>query len=537
MRHLVNVIARYELLLLAAATPFLLFPSKWTPIGVALIAVAWACRWIATGHISARTAMDVPIILLLIMTGVSLIPSVALDLSLNRMSIIILGVALFYGMVNGMPSEAHIHYMGMALVVVGLTVAVVSFLGTDWEIGALIELPAVYGRLPGPVIRGLPGSGVIEEYDLINPRVTAGALAILLPVPLAYLVFGQGRKLRLLSALTALVMVGVLLLTQAPQGLLGLAAALFLIGVWRSRWFLLSLPLGLAGILAAWHLLDLSQVLDSWLTPATTEALDFALYSRAVNGAWGVAMVRDMPYTGIGLNTFPVIDGLYSGGGGHAPHAHNTLIQTAVDLGVPGLVALLALLAAFAYTVALAYRASRSRNQRALLVGICGVVLAWLAYGLLDSITLGHKPGLAIWVALGLAAAIRLQVEQPPTQAVPFPKRFSRNWMVLVVLPLVLLLAMVGLTARNSIGAFYVNLGVMEAHRALANPESVDSVTDHLDAAEEYFQQAIRWDSRARRARRLLDWTHSLDGKVLSKRWPRESANVEQWRSVLGDEE
>jgi len=519
MRHVIDVVARYELLLLAAATPFLLFPGKWTPIGLALIAVAWACRWVATGHLSARTAMDVPIILLLIMTGVSLIPSVALDLSLNRMSIIILGVALFYGMANGLHSERHIHYMGIALVVVGLVVAVVGLLGTDWEIGALIEVPALYGRLPGPLIRGLPGSGVIEEYDLINPRVTAGALAILLPVPLAYLVFGQGRKLRLLSGGTALVMAAVLLLTQAPQGFLGLAAALFLIGVWRSRWVLLSLPLGLAGIFAAWHLLDLSQVLDGWLTPATTEALDFAIRSRVVNAARGVGMIRDMPYSGVGLNTFPVVEGLYSFGSCHAEHAHNTLIQTAVDLGVLGLVALLALLAAFAYTVAHAYRASRSRDQRALLVGICGAMVAWLAYGLLDGMTLGHKPGLAIWVALGLAAAIRLQVEQPPTQAVPFPKRFSRNWMVLVVLPLVLLLAMVGLTARNSIGAFYVNLGVMEAHRALATPDSPTSVATHRDAAEEYFRQALRWDPTRGRTHHLLEWTLSED--ILKQRWPR----------------
>lgn len=521
MKHVIDVVARYELLWLAAATPFLLFPGKWAPIGLALIGVAWACRWVATGRLSARTAMDVPIILLLIMTGVSLIPSVALDLSLNRMSIIILGVALFYGMVNGLHTEKQIHYMGVALVLVGLIVAVVGLLGTDWEIGALIEVPALYGRLPGPVIRGLPGSGVIEEYDLINPRVTAGALAILLPVPLAYLVFGQGAKLRLVSGLTALVMVGVLLLTQAPQGFLGLAAALFLIGVWRSRWFLLSLPLGLAGIFAAWHLLDLSQVIDSWLTPATTEALDFAIRSRVVNAARGVGMIRDMPYTGIGLNTFPVIDGLYSFGRSHADHAHNLFVQTAADLGVLGLVALLALLAAFAYTVVHAYRASRSRDQRALLVGICGVMVAWLAYGLLDSITLGHKPGLAIWVALGLAAAIRLQVEQPPTQAVPFPKRFSLNWLLLVVLPLVLLLAMVGLTARNSIGAFYVNLGVMEAHRALANPDSPTSVATHRDAAEEYFRQGLRWDPTRGRAHRLLEWTLSED--ILKQRWPRET--------------
>jgi putative inorganic carbon (HCO3(-)) transporter len=529
IRKAINAIARYELLLLAAATPFLLFPGAWTPIGVLLIAVAWVCRWIATGRISARTAMDVPIMLLLIMTGVSLIPSVDLDLSINRLWIYILGVALFYGMVNGLHSERHIHLMGIGLVLVGLMVAVVSFLGTDWEIGILVDVPAIYDRLPGPLIRGLPGSGVLEEYDLVNPRLVAGTLAILLPLPLAYLISGQGWKLKLISGVTALVMTCVLLLTQAPQGFLGLAVGLFLIIVWWSRWPLLSLPLGLGGLFMAWRFLDIQQRVGNWLTPDNLAALNFGIYSRAVNGAWAIATVRDMPYTGIGLNTFPVITELYSSGRDHVVHAHNTLIQTAVDLGIPGTIVLIALLAAFGFTAARAYRASLNPNQRALLIGICGAIAAWLAFGLLDGITLGHKPAAALWVMLGLAAALRLQLEQPTPKAVPFPRRFSLKWLVLVVLPIVLLLVLAGLTAPKTIGAFYLNLGVIEAHRALASLDSGDSAQPHLVAAEEYFRQAIHWDPGRGRAHRLLDW--SLSGNI--QRWPRDSANVERWRSIF----
>jgi putative inorganic carbon (HCO3(-)) transporter len=521
VRHLAHLIAKYELLLLAAATPFLLFPGMWTPVGLALLAMAWVARRVATGRISARTAMDVPIILLLVMTGVSLFPSVDLSLSLNRSCLILLGVALFYGIVNSVHTAWQIHYIGIALVLLGLLIAVIGLLGTDWEIGLLVDIPAVYERLPGPMIRGLPGSGVIEEYDLVNPRVVAGALAILMPVPLAYLIFGRGRRLRTLSSCTAVAMAAVLLLTQAPQGYLGLAAALFLIGVWWSRWALIALPLGTSGLIGAWGLLRPHQVLVERLSVETMGTLDFGLGSRIVNGARGLGMVRDMPFTGIGLNTFPAVDGLYSFGRSHAEHAHNLYIQTAVDMGVLGLVALLALLAAFAYTVARAYGSPMSRNQRALLIGVCGVVVAWLAYGLLDSITLGHKPGAAVWVALGLAATTRLQVEVPATTALPFPPRRGRQWLLVVLIPLVVLAMIVGLTAHKSIGAFWVNLGVMEAHRALANADSPASVADHRDASEEYLREAIRWDPSRARAHRLLEWTMSED--VGSKRWPRET--------------
>jgi putative inorganic carbon (HCO3(-)) transporter len=534
IREAINTIARYELLLLALATPFLLFPGIWTPIGVTFIALAWACRWIASGRLSVRTAMDIPIILLLIMTGVSLIPSVDLDLSLNRFWIYILGVALFYGMVNGLHSERHVHLMGIGLVLVGLVVALVSFVGTDWKIGILVEIPAIYDRLPGPLIRGLPGSGVLEEYDLVNPRLVAGTLAILLPVPLAYLILGQGWKPRLLSGLTALMMMAVLLLTQAPQGFLGLAVALALIVVWWSRWALLGVALGLGGLIVAWRFFDAQQRVSSWLAPQAIEVLDFGVYSRVVDGAWGVAMIRDMPYTGIGLNTFPVVNELYSSGRDHVVHAHNTLIQTAVDLGIPGTIVLIALLAAFGFTAARAYRASLNPNQRALLIGICGAIAAWLAYGLLDAITLGHKSAAVLWVMLGLVVAMRLRVRQSATRAATAPSSFSRKSFALALLLLLLLVAIAGLTARKAIGTFYLNLGVMESHRALANADSPYNVTQHLDAAEGYFHQAIQWNPSATRAHHLLDWIHSLDGDILSKRWPRDSANVERWRNVFG---
>jgi hypothetical protein len=290
-------------------------------------------------------------------------------------------------------------------------------------------------------------------------------------------------------------------------------------------------------LLVAWMVADLPQRIAGWLGPQTVEVLDFGLYSRLVNGAWGISMILDMPYTGIGLNTFPVLDRLYSGGGGHAPHAHNTLVQIGVDLGVMGLVGCLGLLAAFGYTAAHAYRSSRNPNQRAVLIGACGAVAAWLSYGLLDSITLGHKPAVALWVVVGLTAAISMEPERPIAETVPLLARFHRKWLVAAVSPLILLMLVVGVALPRALGALHLNLGVMEAHRALAGASSGDDVADHLVAAEGSFHQALQWDPARGRAQRLLQWVQSLDGDVLSRRWPRDSANVEAWRAVLGSQE
>jgi hypothetical protein len=529
VRWLACEVARREIVLLCLATPLLLFPGIWSLAGLAIIALTWGCRRVARGAFSARTAMDVPIVLLLVFSCISLLPSVDLALSLNRMCVLVLGVALFYGTVNGIHDQRSLQALGTGLVLVGLAVALISLLSADFQAGRLIKLPVVYEHLPPPLIRGLPGSGVLQQYDLVNPRLVAGTLAILLPIPLAYLALGHGKKLRLLSGLAASVMLGVLALTQSPQGLLGLGAAVLLMVLLWNRWSLLALPLGAGALLLASRYIGFQQFLGRLLGPEGMDSLLFNLNSRFVNGARGVGLIRDMPYTGSGLNNFPILDGLYSSGSSHAVHAHNVFIQTATDFGVPGAVVLLALVAAFGYTAARVFRARPTGNERALLIGICGAMAAWLAYGLLDCITLGHKPAVALWVMLGLAANMRLRVDPLATQAVPFPARLTRRWVLAVLLPVVLLGATIGLTRRRLIGALFLNLGVLEAHRALALTDSPDLAAQHLQLAEAHLSRSVEWDPGRPRTRRVLEWV--LQGDISGKHWPRDTARLEQWRT------
>jgi O-antigen ligase len=265
------------------------------------------------------------------------------------------------------------------------------------------------------------------------------------------------------------------------------------------------------------------QVLASWLSAQALDTLAFGIQSRVVNGLRGIGMIRDMPYTGVGLNTFPVIDGLYTFGRANADHAHDLLIQTGADLGIGGVVALLALLAGFAYTVWRIRSTRPQGNLRALLVGICGGVAAWLAYGLLDCITLGHKPAAALWVMLGLSASMRLRLDTSDARAFRLPARFSRRWMLAALLPILALIIVIGLTRDRLLGAFYLNLGVMEAHRALAADLASDA-QDHLHLAQGYMQQSLRWDPARARTRHLLEWVAAGD---ITKRWPRETARYE----------
>jgi putative inorganic carbon (HCO3(-)) transporter len=143
-----------------------------------------------------------------------------------------------------------------------------------------------------------------------------------------------------------------------------------------------------------------------------------------------LSMVQDFPLTGTGLGTFrrlvyalnPVLEANHTADIGHA---HNVFLQVALDLGLPGLVAYLALVGIALW---IGWRAAwipgprevepppasafaeetpvMSGEFRWLGIGIVGSLLAFHVYGLTDAIALGAKPGVAFWMLLALSAAL-----------------------------------------------------------------------------------------------------------------------------------
>ncbi|MDQ3700487.1 MAG: O-antigen ligase family protein, partial [Chloroflexota bacterium] len=140
---------------------------------------------------------------------------------------------------------------------------------------------------------------------------------------------------------------------------------------------------------------------------------------------WGLAgeMVQDFPFTGIGLGTFPrVAEVLYGsallyGPEVELPHAHNLVLQVAVDLGLPGLGFFTLLTACGTLAAHRAIAGAPSAPIRALAAGAAGGLLAYYLYGITDAIGLGEKPGLVYWILLAIVGACaRLAV---PRDAVP----------------------------------------------------------------------------------------------------------------------
>ena len=99
---------------------------------------------------------------------------------------------------------------------------------------------------------------------------------------------------------------------------------------------------------------------------------------------------------------------------GTVPHAHNLFLQVAVDLGLPGLVAYLALLGLTFSSAFSAYRAFQRRGHDALSMLCAGCIaglIGMCVHGLDDVANWGIKLAFVPWVVMGLVVGLHRVAE------------------------------------------------------------------------------------------------------------------------------
>ena len=462
---LTSWLADNELWLLALAAPLLLFPRGITPwLGLLIAALAWAARWLAFGRPSRSTPLDTPVVLLILCTLMGVAISIVPAWSASRAWSLVLGWLVYYAFVNWVRTERRANIaIGLALLLT-LGVTMLSLIGTDWSRVRLLELPWLYQHLP-TLLRGLPGSGVQAAAELFNPRWVGITLGFLLPIPAALALFSRRSKLRLASAVVFVLGGLVLLLSQSIQGLVGLAVGMLFVLIWRWRWFWVVIPLGLVGlgIAVAWYgPLRMANSLLSLQNPlGAAVALRLDIWSR------GLAMLHDMPFSGIGLNAFQIIQADSVSG---VCHRFRTTCPQPVPANCTGFRS--------AWIVGVCVAAGRlvpgclaqlpphgDAEQRLWLVGLAAAVISYLAHGFLDAMMLGAKPGVALWFILALGVAIPVG-EQPVQERAVTLARKGLRW-----LPLALLVVSLVLLAFLQPAALPMNCGAVAAQHVLVDFE------------------------------------------------------------------
>jgi putative inorganic carbon (HCO3(-)) transporter len=387
------------------------------PLALTLAASFWIVRWVAYGRPSVRTSADWPIGLLLLTLPVTLWATALPDVTRPQVLRLAAGIALYYAIVNWTTTAGRLRLLSLGLVATGLLLALSAPVSVQWiAVGKLLFIPeAIYRRLP------------LLLADPIHPNVMAGVLVILLPCALALPLFAW-RELRwferLVTVGAALLMLAVLVLTKSRGGLMAVGAVLVALAALRWRFGWLTAPLAaLAGGLAVWRI-GPGRVAEALATTQTLGGLEGRLevWSRAI------FMAQDFPFTGIGMGTFKqVANAMYpfflAGPDAKVPHAHNLFLQVGVDLGLPGLVAWLAIFLLVCWSAWRVYRRGWAVGQVGTLphlaglgAGLLGAQVALAVHGLTDAVTWGTRPAVVVWAMWGLAMASARVEDQIPSQ-------------------------------------------------------------------------------------------------------------------------
>ena len=133
--------------------------------------------------------------------------------------------------------------------------------------------------------------------------------------------------------------------------------------------------------------------------------------SRTIIWSHAVYGIKDFPVTGMGMDSFDQLVEVAYPTEAIVPlsiitHAHNQLLQVALDLGLPGLVAYLALLMIGAALTVFAWRGSSDVWGRAVAAGIGAGLLASFVFGITDTVPLGSKPSLLFWGLLAVLVTL-----------------------------------------------------------------------------------------------------------------------------------
>jgi putative inorganic carbon (HCO3(-)) transporter len=374
--------------------------SRWLPAALVGVVFFWLIRWLLIGQLNKRTSADWGLAVLLLIVPVTLWATLSLQTTLPQVLRLLGGIALFYALTHWVNSSFRLRELAATASAVGLALALSALVMVTWPIDKYLLPAALYQQF------------VLLVSDTVNPNVMAGSLVLLAPLPLSALLFAWREQRwieRLLSLLSAIGMVGVLVLTQSRSAWLALAACLFVLVALRWRWGWLAIALAVVGVILVIEHFGATRLLEALLAGGSIAGVEgrIEIWQRAL------FMIRDFPITGIGMGDFGhVVDTFYPFyiyKASEVPHAHNLFLQIAVDLGLPGLIAWLSLL--FIATTAAwhSYRFGQHYSLRWMAGLGAGLLLSQLAlvlHGLTDAVTWGTvRSAPLVWFTWGLAVS------------------------------------------------------------------------------------------------------------------------------------
>jgi O-antigen ligase len=337
----------------------------------------------------------------------------------------LLGLALVIGTVelarlsNGMTLPATL------ILILALLIGVLALFATRWDAKS-DELYDLARSLPRFELPPFASGG-------FNPNEIAGAIAWVLPPAAALSFYPFARRWRALNVLAAIaftLLATALILGQSRFAIAGVLLALLAVAIWVvprgwPRYAALLAWVAVVALEAALtlNLFDVTRSAGAGSAAVGLSGRDESSFTRRFD-IWesGLAIVRDHPLTGAGINNFragpvradyPVAPwdmpvGATEPQPGYQtrilPHAHNETVQIAADLGLPGLIVYIGWHLTLLYMMWVCWRRG-DRGAQIVALAVTGGVMAHAVFGLGDAIPLWDRFIFVYWALLGLGAA------------------------------------------------------------------------------------------------------------------------------------
>jgi len=332
----------------------------------------------------------------------------------------------------------------------GTGILVLGLLGIDWPTNKIIFFNSLYESLPSLsfIFAGMK--------DGFHPNEVGGVTTWILPflVTISFWILLRFNKIKktlssilviaIFFVFIALLSLGaiVLLFSQSRSAYIGIAIGFVTLSMLsvpkKIRIFFTFLLIIGAGVLVYLFQSGQMMIFVNQLFPESGMA-SMAFSTSTLSGRveiWARAIyaIQDFAFTGMGMNTFRTIVNVLYPLQTISPdvpikdigHAHNLFLQTALDLGIPGLIAFIGMyfvsfwmmitnIKQLKKPVKSDYRYKKLLVRELYLVisiGLFSSQVAHLVYGMTDAIAFGAKPGIIFWVMQSMICSIYFKVHQ-----------------------------------------------------------------------------------------------------------------------------
>ena len=415
-------------------------------------------------------ALDAPLaallVALLLTTATSVDWRVSLEVALSGL----LAVSVFYVLADGRLLRRWQGELALMLAIVAAALSALWVVGGDYLDWLQLSRAAQGGvSLLPPTVPQVHGVGD-------DPAALGVVLAMGLPFLLAAALRSGRASLRALAALGAAAILVAIFLTLSRATWLGAAigvlATATLLAVYTDdgrallrrlwpaprRWLFGALALATLAVAAAGvtYVASSVEARPLWLFPDAGAARSDVLQA-------GAEMLGDHALLGTGPGVYRLLYPQYSGSYPiEGVDSGNGFLQTAVDMGVPGLLAMAGLVVALVWLLVRGLRATEGDARRSL-VACAGSFSAFATFSLFDAPNGAHGP-LVMLAAVGAVAVLshREGVAPSDSQASPFRPSNVALAVVRVAVP-VMLAGLLIAWGRLDVGHYYYSNGLTAA--------------------------------------------------------------------------